>query len=481
MAKIQTNKILPIIIVTTLVLMTIFAGALGYAVYNKSKTNNAVNTKPNVAQKTNIASQSNQQSNSINIVKTDSKTSAVPNELCSLLRINTYEEYKKATFGRYANQKSNASEPEIVDENKAREEFIKKALSFIKPKITVEDYKLLELYTNQQLALSIANKTDTPEYKEVDGQSTKLILKYPGLQTELQNFVASTSTNVYEDSVIVSDSIAEQLIQITRYDDIESTINNGLTPLLKYNFITYTIASAYGVTDYNKHTFDKLFASREMYFLQYKDLKDLTPQKLFETGLCKIKYDIENSIIANPTDRDLNRYPLKYINKLGRNESLKQINKVIREVNTIANTDIYDYQIKFLDRLAPIGSNSDQEYLIKQSKQVYTELQNLYKYKNVITIYTDPELVTQRKKYITDYKSCLDKIGVKYSTINNGEEVDESYTNIKIIDSNNKDQTICKDQVANEFKQMYKDFAIKNLTPSKDLVDKANPLAIISN
>ena len=479
MPKIQTNKILPIIIITTLVIMTLFVGVLGYAVYNKSKTNNAVNTKPNVAQKTNIASQSNQQSNSINIVKTDSKTSAVSNQLCSLLRINTFEEYEKATFGRYASQKNSTTTPEPIDENKARKEFIKKALSFIKPKITVEDYKLFESYINQQLALSIANKTDTSEYKEVTDKGNKLILKYPGLETELQNF--STGNNLYGDEITVSDSIAEQLIKTTRYDDTESTISNGFTPLLKYNFITYTIASAYGVTDYNKHTFDKLFASREMYFLKNNDLKDLTPQKLFETQLCKIKYDIENSKIANPTDRDLNSYPLKYINKLGRDESLKQINDMLKKINTVANADIYDYQIKFLDKLAPIGSDSDQEYLIKQSKQVYTELQNLYKYKNVITIYTDPELVTQRKKYITDYKSCLDKIGVKYSTINNGEEVDESYTNIKIIDSNNKDQTICKDQVANEFKQMYKDFAIKNLTPSKDLVDKANPLAIISN
>ena len=408
--------------------MTLFVGVLGYAVYNKSKT------------KTNNATITTQTS-----------------ELCSLLRINTFEQYQEATY--IADRASPARKKIIF------KQAVLKGLTYIKAQVTDEDYKLFDLYMNQSIPFLVSKQSNSPEFKNASEQLDKLDLKYPKLSDGLEKF--ATKSFIYDDELIISDAISNGLNifrDYDNYDDVEKIISDTFAPTLKNELLTSKFNNGIRLSSYEKEIFDSHYENREIFFLKYSDLKDLTPHKLFETQLCKIKYDIENSKITDLTEDDRNTYPFKFIKKLGKEETLKQINQTLKKIYIIPNNNIYDYQLAFISKLTPNNSDGEEEFANSNAPLIYRELQNLYKYKNLTRVYTDPELVKQRKEYVSNYKTCLDKIGVKYSTINNGEEVDETYTNISITNSTtSKDPTECKDRVANEFKQMYKYYVIINL------------------
>ena len=405
--------------------------------------------------KISLSKKDNQIGSSVSsLASTSTLTASKP---CSLLKVNTYEEYAK--------MKNTIDQiNDLPQEYSWQKDLFLKLLDYLKLKISSEDYDLLEDYYQQFIANRNLDLTSKLERVIVD--------KYPTLMDEISDFGHAHRINYYADRLVVSDLVslytAVYAPPYEKFGDRDSVITRMVTPALMRKYYDTTITIYPGDDNYLKdkaNNKDNMYTNRDIFFLTYDDLKDLTPQKLFETELCKIRYDIVNTKLENTTFNELEVYPFKYTLELGTEKTLMEIDNAIKNINTISDKEIYDYQKRFLQKLL---SKSDPYSWRKDTEQIYKELKNLYEYKGTYSLYQSSELIQQRTKYLQEYLDCLDKAQIAYTT-KDPENFYQSYTQIFIensADRRSKSEVSCREAVAKKFDQMYVDYASKKfLTP----------------
>ena len=314
------------------------------------------------------------------LASTSTLTTSKP---CSLLKVNTYEEYAKMKNTISA---ANSS----VETDSWKKDFFLKLLDYVKPKINLEDYKLLEGYYQQLIIRRDLDLVD--KFNLVTDQ-------YKGLDEDISDFKTSYSLNYYADIFIVREFFSYgNILYAVRYDqfgDRDNIMDKIASPTIikeYYNTTFYIDADKKDKPLESKvSNEDGIYTNRDIFFLTYNDLKDLTPQRLFETELCKIRYDIVNTKLKENTNfNELEAYPFKYTLELGTEKTLMEIDNAIKNINTISDKEIYDYQKRFLQKLL---SKNDPYSWRKDTEQIYKELKNLYEYKGTYSLYQSSELI----------------------------------------------------------------------------------------
>ena len=471
----KSKSILWALIISTILLLTILVGVLGYAVLSKNKLTQNTNIKFNNQNQSNTnnlnnASLINSSSSSNNalISQSNQSVNVVNDSSCNKPEINTLDEFKKSR-------------------DKTVNDLTNQILEPAKKIMTAEEYKIF----SRALELGIKNQRDTEEYKSLNEGMIKIDSKYPTLRRELEK--------ITEASPIITNSVLDVILQnislSVTYGDYDYSVVKSISPQLYSQYILQVIAGSYGVRDVQEFTFRKLFSGREYYFVPVASLKDLTPNKLLLSTLCRIKYDLNTNTNGVFTDDEQKIYPLNYTAKLGREQSLKQIDKFIIQTKEFKKTltleEYGQYSFDMLHTLAPFldidvslerytnTSETAEEQVVRKEKRIqssidyfkyttrnyFTELENIYRLTASKTaVYNQGELPTTRQKLITNYINCLDNSSIKYTKGITGElrshfdiDVDNSDSNQKLL-TNSK----CKETVEKEFKKMYSDYMLAN-------------------
>ncbi len=451
-SKINLSNILKIAILVTLSLLLILIGALGFLVCNKN----------NFTQKAKIVS-----IESMNQSQLLSNQMYSNQELCSLLRINTYEDY-----GKYRDiQAQDKSDEYQVN-------WIDKILRLAKSEVSLKDYKIIEKgYSFNPVTL----QTITPQQiQNLNSADYLITFNYPELRYKIDKiFIEYAPDNPYVIQLILAINKNDDKIANFYGDNVSSTIREKLFDIIKNISINNSMTSFTEIKnmqkrdEYERYN-DSVLINRYFYFLKLNDIPNLTEKKLMQTELCVLRYDIQSSKIINPDIKDVVNYPWSFTSKLGNSESIKFLDKKIVEINILPDSQLDDFQHNIYNSLTEF--KSDQIWLdsdpiskhLKDLKKVFLNLKNLHRYPILSIVYNAEKLKIGRKKYIEEYKTCLNNYSIKYTASKYYDDY-ESYESLKLGEANeysaieNDYKYNCKNNVYVQFNQMYKDYAENDL------------------
>lgn len=326
------------------------------------------------------------------------------------------------------NSSSNISYTTIKSENKITVEDSTDPCRFFKAKIfsdtTISEEDRLDLFIiktrkemvkilneeeikvfDRNIELSLKNDSDSPEALEVKSKLSLLETKYP----EIKNKIPSIP-----DSINPLEVITNLQSQTRTYDDNTYLLSSSIAPYLSYNYVMGVIASAGGDSSYKddlgQYTFNKLFANRDIFYFDIADLKNLTLNQYSQTAFCKVKYDITNP----PSDPKLVKYVDKYIQTLGKDDSVKLIQETIDKLETTDPKKVIDFEYNILLKLGAVANDTEKLTFLKdQTLSTFYELKSISEI-NVEEVYNQNDLPKKRKQIINEYTTCLDSKGIIY-------------------------------------------------------------------